>query len=150
MGTGVCLPATAADLPAVAGWMRAFYAEEHLAYSPACLAALSALAGDPSLGILLVLRDGGGAGAGYAVLTFGFSLERGGRTALLDELYVLPAARGQGFGRAAVGAALEAARAAGCAAVHLEVDRVNRRARRLYASLGFADAGRDFLTRVLT
>src|SRR5690242_18954886 len=40
---------------------------------------------------------------GYMILTFGYSLEFGGRDALIDELYVIPAARGSGIGAQAIG-----------------------------------------------
>src|SRR4051794_32184903 len=39
-----------------------------------------------------------GANAGYFVLTLGFSLEFGGRFALLDEFYMEPSNRGKGIG----------------------------------------------------
>src|SRR5690606_24920532 len=39
--------------------------------------------------------------AGYAVLTFGFSFERNGRDAFIDELYLKPAHRNKGIGRLA-------------------------------------------------
>ncbi len=37
-----------------------------------------------------------GTAAGYAALTFGFSLEVGGRDAFIDELFLIEAARGKG------------------------------------------------------
>jgi GNAT superfamily N-acetyltransferase len=61
--------------------------------------ALEELLTSPDLGRiwLIVAR---GAAVGYVVLTLGFSLEYGGRDAFIDEFYVQPQSRGQGFGRA--------------------------------------------------
>jgi ribosomal protein S18 acetylase RimI-like enzyme len=75
---------------------------------------------------------------GYLVLTIGYSLERGGRDAFIDELYVRPQWRGVGLGTLAVATAEVAARRLGVRAVHLEVDTSNERARRLYERIGFA------------
>jgi ribosomal protein S18 acetylase RimI-like enzyme len=153
----VCRPAGPEDEGAVAGMMRAFYGEERLAYSDACAAALRALLADAALGAVFVVhlaagleqtrseQAGPGRAIGYFVLTWGFSLERGGKMALLDELYVVPEARGRGAGRAAIGAATDAARAAGCGAIVLEVDQANVRAREFYRRAGFAVLGRDCL-----
>ena len=72
------------------------------------------------------------------MLTLGYSLERGGRDAFIDELYVRREWRGHGLGSLAVAKAEAAARRLGVHAVHLEVDVTNDRARRLYRRLGFA------------
>ena len=146
-----CMVATAADRAAVGQWMQAFYAEGHLAYGPATEAALEELLADPRLGMAVLIKRrgagrGDGEGVGYFVLTFLHSLERGGKMALLDELFLLPHARGQGIGKLAVKAAIELAREAGCRAVGLEVDEENARARRLYEKAGFTGMGRHFLT----
>jgi len=69
-----------------------------------------------------------------------------GRLALLDELFLLPHARGQGIGKVAVAAAVRFSREAGCGAMALEVDQGNIRAQRLYESIGFVSQGRDLLT----
>ena len=72
---------------------------------------------------------------GYGVITWGYSLESGGREALLDELYVRH--RGAGVGTAALPAMIEAARAAGASRVFLETEAHNTRVRTFYAHLGF-------------
>jgi len=146
-----CIVATAADRAVVGQWMQAFYAEGHLVYGPATEAALEQLLADPRLGMAVILRRGGaagrdGEGVGYFILTFLHSLERGGKMALLDELFLLPHARGQGIGKVAVAAAVRFAREAGSGAMALEVDQGNIRAQRLYESIGFVSQGRDLLT----
>lgn len=98
--------------------------------------ALRTLLADPSRGaIWWICADG--QRVGYVAVCFGFSLEFGGRDAFVDELYVVPEARGRGVGRAALAAAMRAAAAQGVRALHLEVGRTNARARALYESLGF-------------
>lgn len=110
--------------------------------------ALDQLLASPALGVAWLLEVGGDA-AGYVILTLGFSLEYGGRDAFVDELFVRPAFRGRGFGRAALSLALEAASQMGVRAVHLEVERAIDPARRLYRSLGFEGNDRELLTRRL-
>ena len=110
--------------------------------------ALGELLARPELGRAWRILEGGAA-VGYAVLCFGFSLEWGGRDAFLDEIYLEPAARGRGLGRAALRALVEEARAAGVVALHLEVDDTNSAGQALYRSEGFSGRARQLLTRRL-
>ena len=87
---------------------------------------------------------------GYIVLTIGYSLERGGRDAFIDELFVRAERRGCGLGAQAVAIAEAGARRRGVRAVHLEVDHTNERARRLYERVGFSLRQRyQLMTKVL-
>jgi ribosomal protein S18 acetylase RimI-like enzyme len=90
-----------------------------------------------------------GVTAGYAALTFGWSLEWGGRDAFMDELFVEAAQRGQGLGRAALRALMEEARALGVRALHLEVEASNPAGQALYRSEGFSGSDRQLLSRRL-
>ncbi len=146
-----CLIATPADLPKLDSLMQMFYAEQSLAYGPATRDALRQLIDSPAHGraCLIKAHHAHGAPVGYFILTYMFSVERGGRAALLDELYIDPAARNLGNGSAALRAAIEMARANHCRSVHLEVDRANRGARKLYETLGFVAQDREFLTLLL-
>jgi ribosomal protein S18 acetylase RimI-like enzyme len=74
--------------------------------------------------------------SGYAVVTWGWSLESGGREALLDEIYVRD--RGRGVGRELLTHAMAAAAQAGAIRMFLETEAHNERVRAFYASLGFA------------
>lgn len=64
----------------------------------------------------------------------------------VDNVAILPQYRGLGLGRALMQAFLQQAALRGCRRVTLEVRPSNTAARRLYASLGFAEEGlrRDF------
>jgi ribosomal protein S18 acetylase RimI-like enzyme len=87
---------------------------------------------------------------GYAVLTLGFSIEYGGRDGFIDDLYLVPSARGRGLGRRVLSFLLDEARALGIRTLHLEVATENDPAARLYEALGFVAAGRRLLSRDLT
>jgi GNAT superfamily N-acetyltransferase len=78
-----------------------------------------------------------------ADVAFTWTLEHCGKSAWLDELYVVPEYRGKGIGAALLRAALEAAQRSGCAAVDLEVDEAHARAENLYVQAGFRPLGRS-------
>jgi diamine N-acetyltransferase len=87
---------------------------------------------------------------GYAVLTFGFSLEYGGIDAFVDELFVKPEFRGQGFASQALEFLTLECRALNVVALHLEVDSTNAIAKNLYAKTGFESTERELLNKWLT
>lgn len=132
----------------LAAFMRAFCIEDGHAYGSANAAALDALVADPGNGrAFLILQDG--TPVGYAVLCFGFSLEFGGRDAFLDEFYVVPQARGRGVASRALDLLVEAARADGVRALHLEVMDGNDRAAGLYGRCGWMARPSRLMTRLL-
>ena len=127
--------------------VREFYAHERLRFHPGRTdAALAALLADERFGRAWIARSGGAA-AGYLLMTLGYSLEFGGRDAFVDELWIREPFRGAGLGKLAIASAEEACRELGVHALHLEVDRVNTGAQRLYRALGFHDHDRHLLTR---
>ena len=87
--------------------------------------------------------------AGYVALCFGWSIEYRGRDAFVDELYVRPAFRGRGHGTALLQMVAGEAPKLSVNALHLEVERRNEGARRLYERLGYADKDRQLMTRRL-
>ncbi|MGA1603306.1 MAG: GNAT family N-acetyltransferase [Prochlorothrix sp.] len=82
---------------------------------------------------------------GYCILTFGYSVELHGRTALIDELYLPPADRGRGLGTQVLEALIQLCREQGIRMLELEVRRDNPKARGLYERLGFQQHSRDIL-----
>lgn len=76
---------------------------------------------------------------GMAVLRFRPAIWSAGLECYLAELYVVPHRRRQGFGRALMEAALEAARQRGADTMDIGVDEPDVPARRLYESLGFTN-----------
>lgn len=84
---------------------------------------------------------------GYVFLSFYFSLEFGGRTAFIDELFILPSDRGQGVGSQAIKLVEQKCRDWNFKAIHLESERANEGATKLYLKLGFVDYDRRLLTK---
>ncbi|HEX4093026.1 MAG TPA: GNAT family N-acetyltransferase [Trebonia sp.] len=76
---------------------------------------------------------------GLAVLRFRAAIWSDGLECYLAELYVAPARRGRGLGRALMEAALGEARRRGADSMDIGVDEPDTAARRLYESLGFSN-----------
>jgi len=89
-------------------------------------------------GDTLVLLAGDGPD-GLAVLRFRAAIWSTGLECYLAELYVTPARRGHGLGRALMQAALREARSRGADTMDVGVDEPDIAARRLYESLGFSN-----------
>ena len=73
---------------------------------------------DTSLGSAWAVDSAPGL-VGYVVVTLGYSLEYLGIDAFIDELYLVPAVRGQGLGRKALSVAEAACVELGAKALHL-------------------------------
>ena len=89
-------------------------------------------------GDTLVLLAGDGPD-GLAVLRIRAAIWSAGLECYLAELYVTPASRGRGLGRALMESALREARARGADTMDIGVDEPDLVARRLYESLGFTN-----------
>lgn len=85
---------------------------------------------------VLVVGDGPD---GLAVLRFRAAIWNSGLECYLAELYVAPARRRQGLGRALVQASLAEAGERGAVTIDIGVDEPDTAARRLYESLGFSN-----------
>lgn len=112
-------------------------------------AATLQMLGNPELGRILVAARGETL-VGVAVLSFLWTLEHGGATTWLDELYVDPHQRSAGLGTRLLDAAMEHARARGCLALDLEVEPGHESALRLYERMGFRRLPRERWMRPLT
>jgi GNAT superfamily N-acetyltransferase len=142
-------PATTSHLPQLLEWMRDFYAHEGIPFDLArSRTVLAELVESPAFGRVFLLLAQGEA-VGYAAVALGFSLEFGGRSAFLDELYVRPASRGHGVGAAALALLADSCRRLGARSLALEVHLENRKAEALYLRSGFVPNGRQLLTRRL-
>jgi GNAT superfamily N-acetyltransferase len=97
---------------------------------------------------LLAMQDTEAAGVAYVSLTW--SLEHGGKSAWLEELYILPQWRSQGVGAILLNSAIAEARHRGCAALDLEVETAHSRAEHLYVRYGFARRSRSRWVKMLS
>lgn len=110
--------------------------------------AVAGVLADPRWGRLLIARSDATA-IGVAYVSFVWSLEHGGLSAWLEELYVVPERRQMGAGTALLHAAKGLCRSLGCAAVDLEVDETHARACSLYEREGFERRSRTRWVRRL-
>ncbi len=140
--------ATPDDLSAILPRTRALNDHEGIAINDTALeAALLQLLGDPELGGVWLVERGAEI-VGYAIVTFGYDLEFGGRDSYLTELWIDPADRGCGAGRAALEQLDDQLRDRGVRALHLQV-RPENPAMRLYERAGFLTSPRRIMTRRL-
>lgn len=124
---------------------QAFHEEDNHPLSPeGAIALRQIVAGEPMARCWLIRRHG--QVIGYIVLTLGYSIEHGGRDGFVDDLYLIPSARGTGMGAAVLEFALDQARRLGIVTLHLEVDPRNERAMSLYRSRGFVENGRRLMS----
>jgi ribosomal protein S18 acetylase RimI-like enzyme len=124
------------DADAIGRLLYAFNQEfDEPAPEPPALAARMRQLLDGDTLVLLV----GDAPDGLAVLRFRAAIWSDGQECYLAELYVAPARRGQGLGRALMEAALREARDRGADTMDIGVDEPDLAARCLYESLGFTN-----------
>lgn len=134
--------ATAVEADAVSALLTRQLAEHDLPADPARVAAaVAGILADARTGFLLVARHGAEA-VGVSYVAMIWSLEHGGLSAWLEELYVLPAWRNRGVGACLVRASLAEARERGCLMMDLEVTADHARAVRLYEREGFVALAR--------
>ena len=89
-------------------------------------------------GEMTVLLAGAGPD-GLAALRYRTAIWTGKPEAHLQELYVVPALRGRGIGRALLEASMAAARKAGATGIDLNTGETDTAARSLYESAGFTN-----------
>ncbi|ABF63666.1 GNAT family N-acetyltransferase [Ruegeria sp. TM1040] len=82
---------------------------------------------------------------GYIIVTFTWSVEFGGLDGMIDEFFIRPAVRGRGIATEVLFALPRTLAEAGVRALHLEVDRDNDAALRLYKRARFTARDRYLL-----
>ena len=104
---------------------------------------------EPQYGSLWLALEGDRA-VGYLVAVHLLSLEKGGRVAEIDELYVSELHRGKGIGAALLSAVEQSLLAQGFRNVALQIARTNQAARDFYCARGYAArAGYELLDKDL-
>ena len=125
------------DLPDLARFIQGYYRFEGIPFDLYRVErGLVPLLGREDLGRVWLI-DANDRPVGYLILCFGYSIEKGGRDAMVDEFYIDANYRGRGIGRRVLDQAIAEARTLGIVSVFLEVDRTNEAAQKLYAGAGF-------------
>jgi len=149
MADPVFEPATSNEIEMLVAMMRELYAYDGLAFDKAIARrALMGVIDNETFGRVFLIRLENEV-AGYAVLTFGYSLEFHGRDAFVDELYLLDEYRGRGIGKLALQFLTKVCANEGVSALHLEVERENTSAQTVYRKFGFEDHDRYLMTKWL-
>lgn len=131
-----------ADLDIVSDLMEAQLREHDIPIARADLEfAVDGVLRVPDRGFILCAEHDGDV-VGISNVSFTWSVERGGAVAWLDDLYVRPALRNAGVGRALLSATIDHARETGCMTVELEVEVSHADAERLYQRFGFEPLAR--------
>ncbi len=142
--------ATPVDVERLIELMREFYVVEHLSFDEVfARSSVQRMLMESAVVGFAFLLCANEETIGYLVLTFGFSLEFGGRFGLLDELYLREQFRGRGLGRACLQFIEQVCSERGISVLRLEVDRSNRAALGLYESAGYRAHDRDLMTKWL-
>ena len=141
-------PVTPSDLGTLTAMAVAFHDEDGHPLSKAGRASLQQICeGDPLVRGWMIEQDD--QAIGYLVITIGFSIEYGGRDGFIDDLCLIPEARGQGTGAAIMKMAETEAKELNIQALHLEVESENQRAQTVYNKQGFKPSGRLLMSKRL-
>jgi len=126
------------DLPELLGLMRAYCDFYEVAPSDASLLAMSrALIANPEHdGLQLIARAQDGSIVGFATLVWTLSTLDAAREGVMNDLFVVPSARGQRIGEQLIAACLERCRERGAASLGWQTAHTNERAQRLYDRVG--------------
>jgi GNAT superfamily N-acetyltransferase len=138
--------ATAEDTQTLVELMADFYSEaEYVLNREHATRAFEALFADPQRGRTWIIAADS-EDVGYVVLTFVYSMEYGGLTALVEDLYVRPESRNAGLGTAALAEVRLFCVGLGVRAMSVQVGRENGIAQSVYRRTGFATVDRRLMT----
>ena len=131
-------PANLSDIPQLCDLLELLFSEETEFHPNRAVqsAGLRQILESPDRGQILVLRNGTSV-VGMVNLLFTISTALGGRVAILEDMVIHPAQRGNGGGSRLLQAAINVARSAECRRITLLTDRTNESAQRFYRRHGF-------------
>jgi len=136
-------PAGPSDRDVVHGLLTAQMVEHRLPAEPERIERGLDAAFRPGSPAWLFLAERDGQAVGVFLANQIVSVEKGGETLWIEELYVTPSARRTGVARALLAHALDEARRRGLRAFDLEVVPTQAAALALYRALGFVDVPRQ-------
>ena len=131
---------TAEDLDGLLTLMRAYCDFYHSTPSDQALVGLSrALIVDPERdGLQLIARDERSTPVGFATIFWSWSTAEGGRIGVMNDLYVVPEARGSGLAERLIFACVERCAQRGAATLEWQTAPENLRAQAVYDRVGAA------------
>jgi ribosomal protein S18 acetylase RimI-like enzyme len=130
-------PAQESHKQKVLDLLEAQMAEHHIEIAPnRILKAIEGYLGHPDLGFILVARRQEEI-VGIACVSLIWTIEHGGKSSWLEELYVSPEARGTGTGGQLLDEVIKRAKQLQCDAIDLEVESDHQRVEALYQRAGF-------------
>ena len=128
---------TEADLPELLPLMRGYCDFYDVDPSDDALLALSRmLIADPDQGLQLIARDDEGRALGFATIFWTWSTTTAARIAIMNDLFVAPAARGARLGEALIAACADRCRVRGVTSLTWQTALDNTRAQALYDRIG--------------
>lgn len=137
------------EIKKVIEMMNIFYQHEHLEfYIEKNSQIVQELLNNSNFGKIWLIRSDDDT-VGYIILTFGFSVEYGGRFALIDEFYIKQEFRNKGIGTEALKFVEVNCKASGVESIHLQVKNFNSSAKKLYAVLGYEEIDRVFMRKFI-
>jgi ribosomal protein S18 acetylase RimI-like enzyme len=137
------------DAEALYAQIRQYYAYDHIHFDPETIhKGLPMLLGSPEIGRAWLVQDAG-KDIGYAIATFSFDLEFGGRMAIVTDLYLDSAFRGKGLGSLLFDVISSSCAQAGAHSIELQVETDNTEAQAFYDKLGFKRLTRFLLSKRL-
>lgn len=135
--------ATPEDLPALLELGAEYAAADHHEFDPERAASgFAGLLGDDTHGVVWITDDRDA----YAVVTWGWSVESGGKEAILDEIYVRR--QGRGIGSQLIEHLHADCDRRGVRRIFLETEPHNAAARRLYERHGYVTEPSIWMARV--
>jgi GNAT superfamily N-acetyltransferase len=140
-------PATPEDFDLLLPMVEELQASEGIVRDGRLEESLRTLLASPDVGrAFIVVSDD--ETAGYAIVSYSYDLEYGGRDAFLSDFFVVPAHRGKGVGSAAFALLESEARDRGLRALHLAVRNEDSRAMHLYEKAGYKRWPRTTLSKL--
>jgi len=124
------------DIPHLVELMREFYAESSFRLDRDwARRAFECLIAEPVHGAVWLI-EGDGVPVGHIVLSLRFTMEFGGLSGYIDDLFVRPTHRRRGAARAGLEALFAECHRLGCRAIHVDVSADNEAANVLYRRYG--------------
>jgi GNAT superfamily N-acetyltransferase len=141
--------ASLVDVQQLVSMMAEFYAGSPCTLNPRrATAAFSSLLADERLGHIWFIQANS-KDVGYVVVTYCYTMNYGGLSAVVDDFFIQPAFRGAGLGKAARAEVRSLCANSGIRAIHVETGHDNAPALAVYRRAGFVDTDHAHLTLAL-